>query len=77
MTEEWKIPILYDNLQASEKEIARLKQENKQMKSVLNRIQRMILAAWELGKYLDGGLYEDLTNEFAKINNVERSFIWK
>ena len=36
----------------------------------LDTMQRMVLSAWEQGKYLDGGLYNDLTNEFAKINEV-------
>lgn len=39
-------------------------------KSVLNNIQKMILSAWEQGKYLDGGLYECLTKEFSKINGI-------
>ena len=39
-------------------------------RSALDTIQRMVLSAWEQGKYLDDGLYNDLTNEFAKINEV-------
>ena len=39
-------------------------------RSALDTIQRMVLSAWKQGKYLDGGLYNDLTNEFAKINEV-------
>lgn len=44
--------------------------DREKYKSALEVIQKMILSAWEQGKYLDGGLYNDLTNEFAKINEV-------
>jgi chromosome segregation ATPase len=46
------------------------REKAEEYRSALDTIQRMVLSAWEQGKYLDGGLYNDLTNEFAKINEV-------
>lgn len=48
----------------------RLYFEAEKYRKALDTIQRMILSAWEQGKYLDGGLYNDLINEFTKINEV-------
>ena len=57
-----------ENADSNEYCLQELEQKVEQYSSALNTIQRMVLSAWEQGKYLDGGLYNDLINEFAKIN---------
>lgn len=41
-------------------------------KKSIELIQKMINSAWKQNKYIDGGLYNDLTEEFNKINEVNK-----